>query len=539
MRTHFFLLLSYKSVLCTAFVLLLFSCAQMQIPGGGARDSTAPKAINYQPDSAAVNFKGNSFHVTFDENIKLKDVSSEFVISPPVQKIPEVKLTRNKTVELTFQEPLKTNTTYSVYFGNAILDVHEGNVAEGFSYVFSTGPVIDSLSLFGTVNEALSGAQLKNVTVMLYAEHYDSIPYKQIPDYFTRSKPDGSYRINNIRPGKYKAFAIQDANRNFLFDSEEEGIAFSDSLLDITKNTKFNFRLFKEERKKQFLKTAKLVEPGKILVVLNKPALDLKIVFGKAEGTAWDIGHNTKADSFFVFFDKHTGDSLVLKLSSLESVWKEDVAIRTTAPGKRTLNARVIYSNAGTQDPDKPVRILYPIDTFNFSGPLNDKNAFGNLNGTELKFDIKKMEMEVKPAGKLGLWEEGKSYLFKLYPGAFTGFGNLKSDSIEIKFKTNEAKFYGNLELKVQVKNGSYIIQLMDDKGKIIHHVSAIGGMTISLPMLSPGNYRARIIFDGNKNGKWDTGNYLKGIQPEKVLYSTGKFNVRSDWDVQEVWKIE
>ena len=128
MRNYFLLIL--------ILILILTSCAQMQIPGGGARDTTPPRVVKYIPDSAAVNFSGTAIRILFDENIQLKDVAGNLIISPPLQKTPDVKLIKNKTVEVVFKETLKVNTTYSVYFGNAIADVHEGNAAEGFTYTF-------------------------------------------------------------------------------------------------------------------------------------------------------------------------------------------------------------------------------------------------------------------------------------------------------------------------------------------------------------------------------------------------------------------
>ncbi len=534
MRIHYLLL---------PLPLLLFSCAQMQIPGGGARDTTAPRVLKYLPDSAAVNFKGNTIRILFDENIQLKDITGNLVISPPLQKPPEVKLIKNRTVELVFKETLKPNTTYSVYFGNTIADVHEGNAAEGFTYTFSTGPVIDSISLFGSVSDALSGSSMKNVTIMLYSETDDSLPYKRIPDYFSRCKADGSYAIRNIRPGKYKAFALQDINRNFLFDSEEESIGFPDSLLDLTKNTKRNFKMFTEEKRKQFVKRSSLVEPGKILIVLNKPAPDLKIAFGNGQQPHSTTWMNVRKDSAYLFFSDYSQDSLVLKLSSLESVWKEDVAIRTTKQGTRILKPKVVYSGGSMQDINEPVRILfnYPIDTFSFFGTLPDKNDLSAQDSTALEFSVDRMEVEVRPAVKKGvpLWEDGTAHQIILNPGCFTAFGELLSDSIKLEFKTHETKFYGNLELKVQLKKGTYILQLMNDKGRVIHQENIKGDHTLTLPILLPGSYRARVIADENNNGKWDSGNYLKRLQPEKVIYSPGSFSVRSDWDVQEVWKVE
>ena len=49
--------------------------------------------------------------------------------------------------------------------------------------------------------------------------------------------------------------------------------------------------------------------------------------------------------------------------------------------------------------------------------------------------------------------------------------------------------------------------------------------------LFTPGEYEIRILFDNNKNGKWDPGNYEKKIQPEKVISLAQKLSIRADWD--------
>ena len=58
--------------------------------------------------------------------------------------------------------------------------------------------------------------------------------------------------------------------------------------------------------------------------------------------------------------------------------------------------------------------------------------------------------------------------------------------------------------------------------------------MTIS-NCSEPGKYFIRIIYDQNKNNRYDSGNYLKKIYPEKVIYYPDEIDVRAGWDlVQE-----
>jgi len=53
---------------------------------------------------------------------------------------------------------------------------------------------------------------------------------------------------------------------------------------------------------------------------------------------------------------------------------------------------------------------------------------------------------------------------------------------------------------------------------------------------LSPAKYQLKVIEDANSNKKWDTGNILQKIQPEKVLLYPKLIEIRANWDVVEDW---
>ena len=114
--------------------------------------------------------------------------------------------------------PTEKNTTYTFNFGNAIADNNEGNALENFQYVFSTGPVLDSLSIEGSVENSFDLKTDKNIFVMLYRNTIDSVPFKKRPLYFAKTDEKGSFSIRNISPGRYKLFALKETNNNYLYD---------------------------------------------------------------------------------------------------------------------------------------------------------------------------------------------------------------------------------------------------------------------------------------------------------------------------------
>lgn len=220
-----------------AALLMLFAlirCANPVMPLGGEKDITPPRVVQSVPENYAVNFDKKIITISFDEFIKLDKISQQALISPPLKENPEYRL-RGKSLQIIFSEDLHENTTYNLYFGNAIVDLNENNPLESFNFVFSTGPVLDSMSLAGTLNFAFDNSPAEAV-IMLYRDEHDSIPgdslpYLVKPYYVTRANKEGKFQFRNLRNEAYRIFALEDKNSNFLYDKGGEAIGFVDSLV--------------------------------------------------------------------------------------------------------------------------------------------------------------------------------------------------------------------------------------------------------------------------------------------------------------------
>ena len=137
------------------YLIIAGSCAKISSSGptGGPQDETPPVVLNSEPENGSVNFSGKVFEITFDEYFILADVNQKMLVSPPLEERPEIKV-RGKKMEVTFEEELRENVTYNFYFQDAIQDLNENNPLQNFQYVFSTGPVLDSLSITGYIYDA-------------------------------------------------------------------------------------------------------------------------------------------------------------------------------------------------------------------------------------------------------------------------------------------------------------------------------------------------------------------------------------------------
>ena len=211
-------------------VLLVAACASIGSPDGGPYDETPPVFLGSTPEPFALGVKDKRVTLEFDEFIKIEKAAEKVVISPP-QITPPVIRTNGKKIVVQLDDSLKTNITYSIDFSDAIVDYNEGNPLGNFAFLFSTGDRIDTLAVSGTVLNASNLEPIKGILVGLHSDLADSAFNKKPFDRVSRTDADGRFTICGIAPGSYRAYALQDANQNFMFDQKNEMIAFLDSLV--------------------------------------------------------------------------------------------------------------------------------------------------------------------------------------------------------------------------------------------------------------------------------------------------------------------
>ena len=202
-------------------------CAQIGAPTGGAKDTIPPTLVNASPSINSVNVNGNKVTLTFNEYVELKEVQNNVLVSPLPDKQPTIDY-KLKTVTVKLKDTLKPNTTYSIDFGNAIVDINEGNPYRNFTYVFSTGKFIDSLTLSGKVVLAETGKTDSTIVAMLYRNANDSSVRKRKPDYIARLDSGGHYFFRNLPAGTFNLYALKDGDFGHTYNSKAEMFAFAD-----------------------------------------------------------------------------------------------------------------------------------------------------------------------------------------------------------------------------------------------------------------------------------------------------------------------
>lgn len=540
-----------KLLLYICILFICVQCAQITSLTGGKKDATPPKALSYLPENVSVNFNSKQIVVQFDEYIKLKDIANQFIITPQTREMPDIQAL-GKTLKITFNEPLIQNATYKLSFGNAIIDLHEGNVLQNFEYVFSTGSTIDSLKLNGQVLNAYTKKPSEKLLIGLYPNNSnDSTVYKDKPLYISKTDEAGMYNFNYLPSTPFKILAIDDVNKNLVYDGSEERIAFQDLLVNPNDGIISNLLLFKELPSKSFIKKSISLEYGKAMIIYNKPQFDIKSVISPnllhvAKNETRDsltLYYNNQFDTLQTIISYHSKktDTVNIKIPSSESVVK-------MSKGKDI--TYYLKSNIGSNMPffiSPQFELNFPIDLKNISEnkiTLTERKDSISINKS---FSILKDISSKTTFSIQSSFKPETNYTLTINKGALKDSINKRiNDSITYKFTTTSVEDYAQLNLKVFFpKKENYILLLLNDKEQIIQKslieisLASTSEKLIEYKNILPGIYFSKIIEDVNKNGKFDTGDYFLHQQPEPVFVNSTPIKLLAGWEIENEWIVK
>jgi hypothetical protein len=149
-----------------------------------------------------------------------------------------------------------------------------------------------------------------------------------------------------------------------------------------------------------------------------------------------------------------------------------------------------------------------------------------------VKFVLKKDSLNARIFNIINKWEESTDYRLKIFPGAFTDIYGMTIDTTLVRFKTQKSEYYGKFIVTLDSVSMDMIVQILE-KDRLLTQKYISHNGTLTFDYLLPGRYIIKYIFDRNGNKKWDTGNYLKKIQPEKVKFWWREEDLRSGFDVE------
>ncbi|WP_421828062.1 Ig-like domain-containing domain [Larkinella sp.] len=517
-------------------VVFLNSCSQYAAPIGGKKDTLAPVLVVSTPINKQKNFKGKTVEVFFNEYIRVENANQKILITPEPEAPFKVKI-KPTSLRLSFDKPFKDSTTYTFNFTDAVKDVTENNPALSLKLVFSTGSTIDSLRVGGKVTDIQTGQPTLNTLVGLYIPNDTLTPTKSKPYYFTRTDTAGVFLLENVKDGRYKLFAFDDKNLNFILNPNTEKVAFLKGDLDLTANNDtLNLQLFSfYNTPPRSVRTQQMVNT--YTYVFDRGIEKYSIRFNNPEDS---IPSYFRTPTELTFFNaKATSDTIRVKITVTDSLkntteltqkFKFRTSTRRETPEPVTITAKP--ADNGDSDRDlklelefsKPMKQITPDSLMLYSDstnriPLTQQDYRWENNQT--RFVLTKSTTA------------RNNLIFRLGRGAFISALTDSTARTELNYTIRDPEKYGVLTGRANTSAKQFIVELLDENFKLVE--KQLNNPTYRFVNIKPGRYRLRIIIDENGNGRWDSGNVTENRFPEPIFFFTnnkGIIPIKQNFDV-------
>lgn len=531
------------SILRTLFLsalgmLLVYSCATVEKPSGGPRDFVAPKMVSAVPSDSSTQFNSQKIVIEFDEFVRLNNPTSQVIVNPFPIKKPDVSVQGHK-VKLTLNDTLIPNTTYHIFFGDAVEDITEGNKASGLNYVFSTGNYLDSCSVKGFAGDAFTNIASEKAWVLLYRKISDFTD--TIPLYIAHVNDKGAFSFRNVAPGSYYICAIEDNNSNFRFDLPDEKIGFLGEPIQLSAENpvvdSLKLYLFVEKAKEQkHLKTEiagyQTVRSSYRLPMLS-PAIS---ILTSAENTlyAWNKTNDTITfwvknpveDTLkYIIRDGVFSDTLAQNLktkSRVKTVTDTSWRLISTVHGE-TMPFTEVFAVSSTMPMDAPdtAQIIFRLNNDTIASVWQKNDSLGRS---------WKLLAELSP---------GDDCSIIIKKGAFRNFFGYGNDSIAYKFKVAGPDDLGSMHLTFTNRPATKLILFAESKVMNRKIILGTDSTEIILENLIPGDYNLKIVSDADGDNNWTTGDFGKKRQPEIVFTLSRPVQVKKGWESKIGWSLK
>lgn len=517
--------ISLPHALTAILLAVIASCAQIVAPTGGPKDSTPPRVIKENPANKQTLLKDKKIVVSFDEFVTLSNPNDQIVISPPLDEKPEFEVS-GKSVVVTFTSKPKDNVTYTINFGNAIVDAHEGNILSDYRYVFSTGLFVDTLMISGIVINAENNVGVKNISVCLYKDSLfnDSTIYLSKPAYFSKTKENGYFTLQNLPPGRFRLVGFSDENKNLLYD-KNEAICFNSKPIQTTDTTNmFRLGLYNPDLyKRGHIIDTFSREQHKYTFLVYKPSTAVVTPVNAKTHYLWKKQGKSETDSLFVFTGMNDPDSLLFSYNN------------TTFPIKTKKNApkpKIIM------DLNKNVELNDSV-SLSFTTPL----SLINTAGIQLLEDTIPVKYNITPdALKRTVkvhypWKENTKYEIHFNDSCFTDIYGQFNKKDKFIWSSKNLKSYSSLKLNFtytdSLENVLVLITSVDEK-QLFKSFYINKQKEWFFDYIMPATYKIKLIHDVNRNGIWDNGDFMAQKQPESVFYVPENITLRAYWDLEQ-----
>lgn len=580
--------------LATAIVLLLFGgaflsrCASIGSPMGGPKDTLPPTIMAMTPEQNTTNFNSDRIYIAFDEYVQLKDQQKEIFTSPAMRKKPKVSL-RGRGIHVEIEsDSLEPNTTYAIEFGSSVADNNEGNPYYGLRYVFSTGGEVDSMVMSGYTEDSGTLDSMGRTFICFFEadsvevpDAYDSTMFKYKPSKIARSRNNGIFIAQNLKPVDYRIYAYYDSNDNQAYEPSIDKVGFLNEVYNPAKMPEFviwydsarryysadpqlYLRMFTDVSfSRQSLKESQRPEQHKLLLHFGAARPDIKKL--EFEGIPSDSiiieplteGRDTLALWLGVQSDKLPDtlrgsitymkhDSVRVLRESTEELtlpWHRVESREQERERERQEKAKAKAEAEGKEwrEPARPstFKIVAPTTKaevnpeqdleLEFATPLIrfDSASIELLSWSQKKDTLRERVTFIADSISPRKWRLRSRWLperdYRLFIPTdaladITGEGN---DSITLNLTVADIEKFATLKFNVvpRTPGAVYVVQLLDASNKLLRELRDIGGGNHTINYVAAGDMRMRIIEDLNSNGKWDSGNLVERRQSERAEF--------------------
>ena len=560
-------------------------------PSGGPKDTIPPVLTKVAPMPGTTNMsRKTKLRFTFNEYVKIKDANAIY-LSPPLEKKPKTAI-HGKSLDVSFESELDSNTTYTLDLTGAVADNNEGNLFPGFTLVFSTGDKIDSMCVTGLVQDCNTLMPVKGATVLLYRDHSDSAVFLKRPVAAAKTDDWGFFAIRNIPDTLYRVYAIRDDNNNNRYDPETERIAFLDSLLRPTivfndslyefkkfdmkdtalclaRHAQIELNLFRERPSKQYIVKKERVGPRTAYLTFMAPDAvihDMRIKGLPREKLIRQFNRQKDSLEIWVNDQRKMPDTLqlVVKYDKTDTTGKlkpEEELVKLTY--SKELRAELMKKANNYQDrkhedtiavytasADPTTIEQYGFD-IEFKYPLIedgwDSLQFHSVNPRQqeatghvkvIRDSLNLRHFRVMPTQP---FQVGYDYYLKIPERKFRDVNGFYNDSTVLKVTLPTDDKLSSITLELSGVRNRYLVELLTEKrDRVIRSFLIDKNGPVVFPYLNQGSYCIRITEDKNRNGLVDTGVLLEKKQPEKVRFFKleDKFLIKVLERSEMVWKI-
>lgn len=517
---------SWFSTVLWLSILIGGGCATPSSPTGGPPDKEGPKIVKTEPKTGTVNFSGQSITLHFSEFVNRSSLRPAIVVEPNIGIDYKIDWGR-KSAKVVFKRAIPDLTTLIITVGTDFKDVNGNAMAKPYKVAVSTGPEIDKGKLFGRVINANTAKGGEGQRVLLYRTPVD---LSEKANYIASTDTSGSFQFSYLREGKYRAFWVDDRNRNKIWDQKLERAqpfskefiqlskAGSDSIgtvfitsIDTTRPRLEGVGLFSSHRlRMRFSENIELTDSTAVTVTDTT---------GSVVGDANPL--YILPDQPFVMF-AHSQKALIPSSS-----YSLNIHGIVDQSGNELEKTNQVFTGSAQQDTTKQ-RIIkrnnlsgyYPKDSISvtYAKPIDEsaiRDSLKVVEGTELfkKWPNVKIHHNILSIFPQDSWKDGVQYEVRVWDPKVDNYRKFQP---QIWHNSKMGKIHAIL----QDSTAQNIRIHVENKEMDITRDTVFAG-EVEISKLPPLNYKVIAYQDQNSNGKWDYGQVSPFVKPEPYFIQT------------------